>query len=58
MGALLKLHFRKSKSTTTSNWAAPKLSQSQLRYAANDAYAALKIMEALQEAGHLDIPPA
>ena len=57
MGALLKLQFRKSKSTTTSNWAAPELSESQLRYAANDAFGALKIMEALQEAGHLDDPP-
>jgi hypothetical protein len=40
-----KLH--KSKSVTTSNWAAPKLSPSQLLYAANDAYAALKVYEAM-----------
>jgi hypothetical protein len=26
----------------------------QLLYAANDAFAALKVMEALQEAGHLE----
>lgn len=31
--------FRKSKKTTTSNWAAQDLSPAQLRYAANDAYA-------------------
>jgi hypothetical protein len=47
MGALLKLGFPKSKATTTSNWAAAKLTPKQLLYAANDAYAALKIMEAL-----------
>lgn len=52
MGAVLGLNFPKSKSTTTSNWAAPELSANQLRYAANDAYAALKILEAL------DLTPA
>lgn len=54
IGVLLKQGFKKSKSTTTSNWALPKLSPKQLLYAANDAYAALKIMEALQEEGHLE----
>ena len=48
MGVLLKLCFKKSKSITTSNWALPELTEKQLVYAANDAYAALKIMEALQ----------
>ncbi|MEI6279380.1 MAG: 3'-5' exonuclease [Verrucomicrobiae bacterium] len=47
MGAVLNLSFPKSKATTTSNWAAAELTPRQLRYAANDAYAALKIMEAL-----------
>ncbi len=47
MGAILNLSFPKSKTTTTSNWAAKELTQRQLRYAANDAFAALKIMEAL-----------
>lgn len=47
MGAVLNLSFPKSKSTTMSNWAAKKLTPRQLLYAANDAYAALKIMEAL-----------
>jgi len=47
MGALLKLGFPKSKATTTSNWAAAQLTPKQLLYAANDAYAALKVMEAL-----------
>ena len=38
----------KSKSVTTSNWAARDLSERQLLYAANDAYAAIKIFHALQ----------
>lgn len=47
MAEVLQLSFPKSKSTSTSNWAAPELSPRQLLYAANDAYAALKILEAL-----------
>jgi len=54
MGALLKLGFKKSKSTTTSNWARRELSPAQLLYAANDAYAALKIMEQLEKDGLID----
>jgi ribonuclease D len=54
MGALLQLGFRKSKTITTSNWAAHELRPAQLLYAANDAFAALKIMEALQQEGHLE----
>ena len=48
IGVLLNLCFKKSKSTTTSNWALPNLTPRQLTYAANDAYAALKVMEALE----------
>lgn len=48
IGALLRQHFTKSKKTTTSNWAAATLTSRQLTYAANDAYAALKVMEALR----------
>lgn len=55
MGVLMKLCFKKSKSTTTSNWALSELTERQLLYAANDAYAALKIMEALRDTGQL--PP-
>lgn len=47
MGAVLARSFPKSKSTTTSNWAANELSPKQLLYAANDAFAALTIKEAL-----------
>ncbi len=54
MGALLNLGFKKSKSITTSNWALRELRPAQLLYAANDAFAALKIMEALQTEGHLE----
>jgi len=39
--------FTKSKRVTTSNWALPELDERQLRYAANDAFAALKVLEAL-----------
>lgn len=53
IGVLFEQSFKKSKATTTSNWALPKLSQKQLLYAANDAYAALKIMEALQAEGDI-----
>ena len=39
--------FLKSRKATTSNWAKPELSSSQLNYAANDAYAALRVYVAL-----------
>lgn len=39
----------KSKAVTTSNWASRELSERQLLYAANDAYAALRIFHALQD---------
>jgi ribonuclease D len=41
----------KSKAVTTSNWAARELSERQLLYAANDAYAAIRIFHALREWG-------
>ncbi|MDP9044679.1 MAG: 3'-5' exonuclease domain-containing protein 2 [Pseudomonadota bacterium] len=40
--------FLKSGKATTSNWAARELSDSQLLYAANDAWAALRVFQALQ----------
>lgn len=42
-----KRRFRKSKKASTSNWGAPYLSDQQLLYAANDAYAAIKVFHAL-----------
>lgn len=47
---LFNRRFLKSKSVTTSNWALRELTERQLLYAANDAYAALKVFHALQEA--------
>ena len=46
---LLQQNLTKSKSVTTSNWAARELSERQLIYAANDAYAALLIHHALKD---------
>jgi ribonuclease D len=40
--------FAKSKKAATSNWSLPRLSESQLMYAANDAYAAAWVYQALQ----------
>lgn len=51
VGVVLQQHFRKSKHVTTSNWGLPQLSERQLLYAANDAYAALKVYQALKLAG-------
>jgi ribonuclease D len=48
IGAVLKQSFPKSKRVTTSNWAARELTERQLLYAANDAFAALVVMEALE----------
>lgn len=44
---LFNKNFRKSRSATTSNWAKPELSDKQMLYAANDAYAALCVWHAL-----------
>jgi len=47
VGVVLHQRFHKSKKTTTSNWAQPRLTAAQQLYAANDAYAALKVFQAL-----------
>ena len=44
---MLKRRFAKSRSATTSNWSQTQLTPQQKLYAANDAYAALKVLEAL-----------
>lgn len=46
---LFNRRFMKSKSVTTSNWAMKELNERQLLYAANDAYAALKVYHALRD---------
>lgn len=45
---LFQRRLQKSRSVTTSNWANRTLTKEQLIYAANDAYAALKVYHALQ----------
>jgi ribonuclease D len=47
VAVLFNRRFLKSKKAATSNWAAPQLSEAQLVYAANDAYAALRVYQAL-----------
>jgi len=47
VGLLFQRRFPKSKKTTTSNWSQVQLTPQQLLYAANDAYGALKVLEAL-----------
>jgi ribonuclease D len=47
VGLVLKQRFAKSRHVTTSNWSQPRLTPQQMLYAANDAYAALKVLEAL-----------
>jgi ribonuclease D len=47
VGLVFKQRFSKSRKVTTSNWSQHQLTPQQLLYAANDAYAALKVLEAL-----------
>ena len=47
VAVLFKQRFIKSRKATTSNWANVRLTEAQLIYAANDAYAALRVFEAL-----------
>jgi ribonuclease D len=47
VGQVFKQRFAKSKKITTTDWSQPELSSPQKLYAANDAYAALKVFEAL-----------
>ena len=43
VAVLFNQRFIKSKKASTSNWANPQLSEAQLVYAANDAYAAMRV---------------
>jgi len=47
VAVLFQQRFIKSKKAATSNWANPRLSEAQLIYAANDAYAAARVHAAL-----------
>ncbi|HYF37767.1 MAG TPA: hypothetical protein VD994_20865, partial [Prosthecobacter sp.] len=45
---LFNRRFSKSKKISTSNWASSELSESQILYAANDAYAAIRVYLAIE----------
>ena len=47
VAVLFNQRFIKSKKAATSNWANARLTEAQLIYAANDAYAAIRVFEAL-----------
>ncbi len=51
VAVLFHQRFIKSKKASTSNWANPQLTEAQLVYAANDAYAALRVWAELQARG-------
>jgi len=51
VAVLFQRRFIKSKKAATSNWAQRQLSEAQLVYAANDAYAAARVYQALGLAG-------
>jgi ribonuclease D len=51
VAVMYQKRFLKSKKAATSNWAAPQLTPAQLVYAANDAWAALRVYQALGGAG-------
>jgi ribonuclease D len=55
VGLVLQQRFAKSRHVTTSNWSQPQLNPSQMLYAANDAYAALQVLQAL-DLRHEDLP--
>ena len=48
VAVLFNKRFIKSRKATTSNWANAHLQESQLIYAANDAYAAIRVYQALE----------
>ena len=56
VAVLFNKRFIKSRKATTSNWANPRLSDAQIIYAANDAYAALRVFKALNLAQGADRP--
>jgi ribonuclease D len=51
VAVLFNQRFIKSKKAATSNWANARLTEAQLIYAANDAYAAIRVFHALGLAG-------
>jgi len=57
VAVLFGQRFAKSKKTATSNWSATQLTQSQILYAANDAWAAALVHQALQQNAPASRPP-
>lgn len=55
VGMVLNQKFPKAKRITTSNWAQHQLTPQQLLYAANDAFAALRVLKALNRP-HENLP--
>ena len=53
VAVLFNQRFIKSKKASTSNWANEQLTDAQLIYAANDAYAAMRVWAELQATGQL-----
>ena len=51
VAVLFNRRFIKSKKTSTSNWANAQLTEAQLVYAANDAYAAMRVYAELKNQG-------
>ena len=51
VAVLFNRRFIKSKKAATSNWANLRLTEAQLIYAANDAWAALRVFNALERSG-------
>ena len=51
VAVLFQRRFIKSKKVATSNWAQPHLTPAQLVYAANDAYGAMRVYQALGLSG-------
>ncbi|HAL40462.1 MAG TPA: 3'-5' exonuclease, partial [Polaromonas sp.] len=47
VAVMFNKRFIKSRKATTSNWANARLSEAQVIYAANDAYAALRVFKEL-----------
>ena len=48
VAVLFNKRYIKSKKASTSNWANPQLTEAQIIYAANDAYAAMRVYAALK----------
>ena len=56
VAVMFNQRFIKSRKATTSNWAQPRLTEAQLVYAANDAYAALRVFHALETQATVEGP--